>query len=87
MTLTLEITPDLENELKAAAAARGVAVEALAVERLRPKSESRSEEIGRTLRGSSTRLASLFPEPDPIATFLAQKRAETGRENARELGA
>lgn len=87
MTLVLELPAEVETELRQGAAARGVAVEDFAVERLRRSGDSRRASIAATLRESSARLAPLFPEADPVASFLAQKRGDVECEAARDFGA
>ncbi len=87
MTLTLELPVEVETDLKAAAAARGVAVESVAVERLRAPMisdgpQARRARIERVLAQGRERLAPLFPEADPIATFQAERRADTERDEA-----
>ncbi len=88
MSLVLELPVELETELRQAAAARGVAVEDFAVERLRDNGgAARRAQIERALAEGRTRLAPLFPEADPVASFLAEKHVEAARESARDFGA
>lgn len=67
MTLTLELSPDVENDLKAAAAARGVAVEAVAVERLRsaaPETRRQLDALDDLLRLGARLTAGTLPLSD-----------------------
>lgn len=80
MTLVLELPAELENDLRADAKARGVAVEAVAVERLRGDKEAARRALVQSLRG---RFKGRGPSVDE---FLAERSAEAQAE-ARETGA
>lgn len=78
MTLVLELPAELETELRAAAKARGVGVEALAFERLRSKVNPARRALVQSLRGRAK------GDSPTVDEFLAQRSAEA---QTRETGA
>lgn len=84
MTLVLELPIELETELREGAAARGVAVEDFAVERLRGAGEAVSPQQKR--RAAVEAVSGCLKGSDWIVEdFNVDKRADIERENERDL--
>lgn len=77
MTLILELPVEVENELRQAAAARGVPVEDFAVERLRRSGESARPTPAQGKRAAALAgLGALAGTPRTVDDFLADRHAE-----------
>lgn len=78
MSITLELSPEVEARLRADATAQRVPVETLALQAVeafvtRPSSEQRDER-----RAARSRLKGRYPSARTVADFMADRSAEEG---------